>query len=269
MSDPKSALSPAETAAKLGVSIRALRLYERRGLVSPLRTSAGWRVYGPDQLERLHKVLALKRLGLPLGRIGDLIAGRLSSLAAVMAVQEQALLARLMDTDRALIAVRAARARLQAGEHLSVDDLATLTKETTMSQTITEESWSEIFDPLTEKYLTSADIERVKALKYGAPRFDPAQAAADWSALIAEAEQLRQIGDPASPAAFDLVTRWKALQDQSTGGDPKITAGISAMWQEALSDPKAAPKLPMSLEVWEFVSQAARRKRLAAGVETA
>ena len=36
-------LSPAETARLLGVSVKALRLYEQHALVKPLRTSAGWR----------------------------------------------------------------------------------------------------------------------------------------------------------------------------------------------------------------------------------
>lgn len=260
MSELQKFLSPAETAAKLGVTIRALRLYERRGLVTPLRTQAGWRAFGPDQLERLHKVLVLKRLGLPLARIGELLDGHLASLAAVMAVQEAALLARRAETDRALLAVRAARARLDAGERLSVDDLTTLTKETTMSQTMNAEEWAEIFDPLTEKHMTPGEIERIKAMKANAAPFDQATVTAAWAALIAEAESLRQIGDPRSPAAFDLVTRWKALQDQFTGGDAEITASMAAIWRDALSDPSSAPKMPMSLEVWTFVGEASRCK---------
>jgi DNA-binding transcriptional MerR regulator len=66
-----SHLSPAETAKRFGISIKALRLYEQRGLLKPLRaangsTGAAWRVYGPDQVARLHQILALKRLGLSL-----------------------------------------------------------------------------------------------------------------------------------------------------------------------------------------------------------
>ena len=34
-------LSPSETARRLGVGVRALRLYERKGLVRPGRTQAG------------------------------------------------------------------------------------------------------------------------------------------------------------------------------------------------------------------------------------
>ena len=60
--------SPAETAKRLGVSVKALRVYEAHGLVAPARTQAGWRVYGPVEMARLHQVLALKRLGLPLSQ---------------------------------------------------------------------------------------------------------------------------------------------------------------------------------------------------------
>ncbi len=61
-------LGPAETARFLGVTVKALRLYERHGLVRPVRTASEWRTYGPAELARLHQVLALKRLGLTAGR---------------------------------------------------------------------------------------------------------------------------------------------------------------------------------------------------------
>jgi len=83
-------LSPTETAARFGVSIKALRLYEQRGLLTPLRSQAGWRTYGPDQIARLHQILALKRLGLPLAKIGELLAGP-DALETVLALQEQVL----------------------------------------------------------------------------------------------------------------------------------------------------------------------------------
>jgi DNA-binding transcriptional MerR regulator len=75
-----SHLSPAETAKRFGISIKALRLYEQHGLLKPLRiangsTGAAWRVYESDQLARLHQILALKRLGLSLGQIGGLLFG--------------------------------------------------------------------------------------------------------------------------------------------------------------------------------------------------
>ena len=83
-------LSPTETARRFGVSFKALRLYERHGLLKPLRSKSGWRTYGPDQIARLHQILALKRLGLPLARIAQVLASA-DTLDAVLAVQEQAL----------------------------------------------------------------------------------------------------------------------------------------------------------------------------------
>ncbi len=38
-------ICPAEAARRLGISIKALKLYERLGLVHPLRTQKGWRLY--------------------------------------------------------------------------------------------------------------------------------------------------------------------------------------------------------------------------------
>lgn len=92
-------LSPAEAARKLGVSPKALRLYERHGLVKPLRAENGYRAYGPAEMARLHQVLALKGLGLPLSRIAALLHGQFASLDAILALQES-VLARDMDRAR-------------------------------------------------------------------------------------------------------------------------------------------------------------------------
>ena len=88
-------LSPIETARRLGVGVRALRLYERRGLLCPGRTAAGWRVYGPDEIERLHQVLTLKLLGLSLSRITQLLGAREPDLMALLALQEDVLAVRI------------------------------------------------------------------------------------------------------------------------------------------------------------------------------
>lgn len=84
-------LSPAEAARRLGVSPKALRLYERHGLVKPLRARNGWRAYGPAEMAKLHQVLALKSFGLPLARIASLLSGQLASLDALLALQETVL----------------------------------------------------------------------------------------------------------------------------------------------------------------------------------
>src|SRR4029077_17587815 len=64
---------PARTFAQpAGWTVKALRHYERRGLLSPGRNAAGYRRYALRDLQRLEWILALKSLGLPLGQVAPL-----------------------------------------------------------------------------------------------------------------------------------------------------------------------------------------------------
>ena len=54
------------------LSPKALRLYDSLGLLTPAHVDevSGYRFYQPDQLERARLVAWLRRLGMPLARIG-------------------------------------------------------------------------------------------------------------------------------------------------------------------------------------------------------
>jgi DNA-binding transcriptional MerR regulator len=134
--------SPAETGRRLNVSTKALRLYEALGLVRPLRTSAGWRTYGPDQMVRLHQVLALKSLGVPLRRIAELLADQLTELDTVLRLQEAAFRSRIAADTRRLELLSAVRRQLASSGALSVDDLIHLTRETVMGITKTHDAFA-------------------------------------------------------------------------------------------------------------------------------
>jgi DNA-binding transcriptional MerR regulator len=55
-------LTAAECASRTGLTVRALRVYERYDLIRPRRTASGWRLYGPAEITRLTEIIALKRL---------------------------------------------------------------------------------------------------------------------------------------------------------------------------------------------------------------
>lgn len=244
-------LSPTEAARRLGVSPKALRLYERHGLIKPMRGDNGWRAYGPAEMARLHQVLALKALGLPLSKIAGLLAGRFGSLDAILELQERVL---GRETDRlghALGLIRAARSRLAAGEALSIDDLTNLTMETTMTAKPNDEEMKALFEPITAKHFTAEDRAALSQRKY-----DQADASARWEALIAEAKTLMVKGNPGSPEALDLARRWKSLVEAFTGGDQAVLGKLRNVWKDAFADPKLAPKLPMTPELMSFVMQA-------------
>lgn len=63
-------LTVGEAAARTGWSARMLRYLERMGLVVPPRTSAGYRLYGLRELNRLRSLLRLRsRFGLELSEL--------------------------------------------------------------------------------------------------------------------------------------------------------------------------------------------------------
>jgi MerR family transcriptional regulator, thiopeptide resistance regulator len=85
-----------ELAASTGVTVRTLHHYDRIGLLSPgERTSAGYRLYGPAEVERLYRILALRQLGLGLKEIGAALAVDHGEVGAVIA-------AHLADVERQL-----------------------------------------------------------------------------------------------------------------------------------------------------------------------
>ncbi|MGH7025367.1 MAG: MerR family transcriptional regulator [Caulobacteraceae bacterium] len=242
-------LSPAEVSRRLGVSPKALRLYEARGLIKAVRAANGWRVYGRAEIARLTQVLALKALRLPLARIAELMDG--VSLDQTLAAQETALAGEAAEAVRALRLVRAARAKLAMGETLSIDDLATLAKETVMPLKSGQKELGHLLDPHVRAHFNAEEIKETANRP-----FDQEQIGAQWDSLIAEAKALMAKGDPTSPAAIDLARRWKAQVDQFTRGDPAVAARVQAVWTDAMADPAKAPALPLNPELFAFMGQA-------------
>ena len=78
-------LRPSQAARRHGLSAKALRLYEARGLVSPGRTPAGWRAYGPDDMARVAEIASLRSLGLSLKQVAGVLGGDTRDLEAALA----------------------------------------------------------------------------------------------------------------------------------------------------------------------------------------
>lgn len=108
-------LNPSEAARRLGVSPKALRLYEQRGLVAPARNAAGWRAWGPEQLARGAQVVALRRLGLSLAQVASVLAGEGRELRPALAAHQAALEAQARALADTLGRVRQALAGLEGG----------------------------------------------------------------------------------------------------------------------------------------------------------
>ncbi|GAA1481773.1 MerR family transcriptional regulator [Gordonia sinesedis] len=63
-----------ELSARSGVSVRALRYYEEKGVLTPERTPSGYRVFTESDIHKVAHIRMLLAAGLGLGLIGEILA---------------------------------------------------------------------------------------------------------------------------------------------------------------------------------------------------
>jgi DNA-binding transcriptional MerR regulator len=107
--------SPALASAALGVSAKALRLYEQHGLLVPDRTRNGWRAYDASTMERAAEIVALRGLGLSLVQVARVLDGNPEDLDAGLSAHEARLSEQAVKIAAALERVRLLRADLARG----------------------------------------------------------------------------------------------------------------------------------------------------------
>lgn len=237
-----------QTGDLMGLSVKALRLYEMRGLVTPGRTSAGWRVYGPDEFARLHKIQTLKSIGFSLAEISKLLDGGIE-LAKVLETQAKALAHQQERLSRARHVLAKAQARLKDGRTLTTDDLINLTQETDMS----EFEWTEAHEELAARHYTKEQRDMFAARKMS-PEFQ-AEIAQKWEGILADAERLRH-GPPDTPEAIELGRRWTAAAKMFSVGGDTLDQATSNWYDDGFSSPETAKLMPFSKEVWDFAKAA-------------
>ena len=142
-------LSPSEAARKLGVSTKALRVYERRSLIAPIRSEAGWRYYRQEDLAAAAQIIALRNLGLSLSQIERVLDGDLSSFEVALAEHEQDLNRKIRRLQDMVESLRTMRRNIFNDGLRSLDDLQGLMSDDAQVVASFELPWpwgGEIFD---------------------------------------------------------------------------------------------------------------------------
>jgi DNA-binding transcriptional MerR regulator len=119
-------LNASEAARQLGVSTKALRLYEQRGLLTPERTPAGYRTYGPEMMARAAAIVALRALGLSVAQVSRVLEGDPQSLEPALAAHEATLHAEIRRLVNTIDKVQRLRADLARGQAPADGELARL-----------------------------------------------------------------------------------------------------------------------------------------------
>ena len=67
----------------LGITKANIRFYEKENLITPSRTENGYRDYSEGDIARLKQIIILRKLGIPVGQIQDILDGVLPLQEAV------------------------------------------------------------------------------------------------------------------------------------------------------------------------------------------
>ncbi len=237
----------ADVARMTGLTSRALRFYEARGLVKPLRTASGRRLYGPGEMARLNAVVALKRAGFPLARIAAMLGGRGVDLGRLVQAQLQEIDSRAAEIAEARALLLTVQSRIDRGEPIDVATLCSLIR---TGQTMMEpENWQAV----TDRYFTPEEKARWAETMAGAPKdFDQAAYGKAWTALSAKIEARLPI-DPASDEAGALYDEWQALLAPFTAvATPEMMAGAGKLY-DRMGEWQGDQTPPFSMAVWAFI----------------
>lgn len=110
-------LTIGDAARAAGVSAKAVRLWEAKGLLPVLaRTNAGYRLFTPADVAVLQFIRQAKSLGLTLAEVRDILRQREAGTEPCARVI-QLIDARIAEIDRSLAGLRQLRRALQAARH--------------------------------------------------------------------------------------------------------------------------------------------------------
>jgi MerR family transcriptional regulator, thiopeptide resistance regulator len=228
-----------ELAAAAGITVRALRHYDRLGLLVPsARTVGGHRVYSAADVRRLYRLLALRSLGVKLEDAGPLLDGG-DGLDALTRTQ----LGRIEADIERLEALRVRLHRLleliaahgDAPDSEYLDAMEAMTK--------------------MERYYTPEQLAQLDARRKQLGPDGMERAQHEWAELIAEVKgHLERGTDPGDPQMQAIVARWDGLIEQFTGGDPGILASLQHMYAE--QGPQEASRGSVDPELMAYVGRA-------------
>ena len=238
-----------EVVRRTGLTSRALRFYEARGLVAPLRTHTGRRLYGPAELERIAQILALKRAGLSLAQIQRLTASRTLDLGRLINAQLEALADREAEIAEARKLLLAVKSRIDRGEPVDAATFCSLIRNG--DAVMAAENWKNV----TDRYFSEAEKEewasRMPALPEG---FDLEAYNRQWTDLARRIEAALPL-DPKSDQARAYYDEWQALLAPFKAvATPNMMAGATNLYNR-MDEWQDQQKPPFSMAVWQFIQQ--------------
>jgi len=248
------ALDIREVAKRTGLTSRALRFYEARGLLKPLRTYSGRRFYGPGELERIQHILALKRAGLSIAQIGKLTARGSIDLRSLVDAQLKVIEERKAELDEARTLLLSVKSRIDRGEPVDAATFCSLIRQG--DKIMEAEDWKKV----TDRYFS--EEERAHWAEHAPSQgFDQAEYSRKWNDLGHRVQAAISKG-PDSPDAQALYDEWQELLAPfKSVATPQMMAGATRFYGRMDEWHGEAPNAPFTPVAFRFFQEIGRRRK--------
>lgn len=233
-------LKVGQVASRSGLTVRTLHHYDSIGLLKPsARSDAGYRLYGRDDIARLHQIQALRRLGLALAEIGTMLASPDLPFATIVERQIDMLDQQIDQATTLRRRLQQLRGQLAEGRQPELADL--LTNLELMS--------------MYDKYFTP---EELKELPFAQ---QDSAAQTEWPAIVKEVQALMEQGAASqSPQAQAVAMRWMKMLERDTKRNPQWLEKLNQMHAR---EPALQAETGLTPELSGFVQQAFGAARMA------
>lgn len=183
--------SAAACASHTGLTVRALRVYEREGLLSPERSANGWRRYGPSDLVRVNTIVILKGFGLTLSQMRGVMRDHSPPVLRMLELQANAWSEKIAGALRALACVDAARrSRCTARAEKAGDDATVITRMAAGPETVhCSDTWNSQSAASSGKY--RGEQRSIDGGRLGGNRRGSVQSSGPWWSYERRADEGR------------------------------------------------------------------------------
>ena len=231
-------LKVGELARRTGLTVRALHHYDSIGLLNPTgRSDSGYRLYSRDDVARLHGIQTLRRMGLSLADVMQLLDGGAVTLPALLSRQIGVLDQQIAQAQALRERLTVMQSILAGGGQPEIDDwLSSLSMMNTFEQYFSAGELKLVF-------------ERWKRCR------------SEWPPLLQAVRESMERGvPPDSPSVQPLARRWMDVSARWMDGD----LALLQRWGSMLREHPGLP-LPSGMDraLLDYINQAVQL-RLAA-----
>ncbi len=231
-----------ELAKRCNLSVRTLHHYDSIGLLSPtLRTAGGARLYGSQDLARLHRILVLKELGYGLTDIRTALDD--SSIGPLKIIRRQI---DLLETRERKARELSAKLK-HVAERLSGTD------------TIDTVDWLDLLEmtALYEQHLSETEVHALRSPAKGSAHNIESQR----DHLIGEVRQcMRSDARGVSPQAHAIAWRWVRMVIALTSNNPALESKLRTLQEREV---RAQEIVGIDAGLIEWISKAIVHARVA------